>query len=60
MKGPEAVGVRRQAEEGCRWPSHRGSCPTSRQLDEWQRAGVWEKLHALLLAELTAAGELAT
>ena len=41
-------------------PSHRGSCPTSRQLDQWQRAGVWEKLHALLLAELTAAGELAT
>ena len=59
MKGPEAVGIRRQAEEGCRWPSRHGSCPTSRQLDEWQRAGVWEKLHALLLAELTAAGELA-
>jgi transposase len=29
-----------------------------RRLDEWQRAGVWEKLHALLLAELRAAGEL--
>lgn len=29
-----------------------------RRLDEWQRAGVWERLHALLLAELQAAGEL--
>src|SRR3954469_6422452 len=29
-----------------------------RRLDEWQRAGVWERLHALLLAKLRAAGEL--
>jgi transposase len=29
-----------------------------RRLDEWQRAGVWERLHALLLAELRAGGEL--
>jgi transposase len=29
-----------------------------RRLCEWQEAGVWEKLHALLLAELHAAGEL--
>jgi transposase len=29
-----------------------------RRLDEWQRAGVWEKLHAELLARLRAAGEL--
>ena len=29
-----------------------------RRLDEWQRAGLWEKLHALLLAELHSAGEL--
>ena len=29
-----------------------------RRLDEWQRAGVWERLHALLLAELHAAGAL--
>ena len=29
-----------------------------RRLDEWQRAGVWERLHALLLAELPAGGEL--
>src|SRR5215213_2327251 len=29
-----------------------------RRLDEWQRAGVWEELHALLLSRLRAAGEL--
>ncbi len=29
-----------------------------RRLDEWQRAKVWERLHAFLLAELRAAGEL--
>src|SRR5215210_7595510 len=29
-----------------------------RRLDEWQRAGVWQQLHARLLAELHAAGEL--
>jgi len=29
-----------------------------RRLDEWQRAGVWTRLHALLLARLHAAGEL--
>ena len=29
-----------------------------RRLDEWQRAGVWERLHELLLARLRAAGEL--
>jgi transposase len=29
-----------------------------RRLDEWQRAGVWEALHALLLARLRAAGEI--
>src|SRR4051794_27854804 len=29
-----------------------------RRLDEWQQARVWERLHALLLAELRAAGEL--
>ena len=29
-----------------------------RRLDEWQQAGVWERLHALLLAKLQAAGEL--
>ena len=29
-----------------------------RRLDEWQQAGVWERLHALLLARLRAAGEI--
>jgi transposase len=29
-----------------------------RRLDEWQQAGVWERLHAVLLARLRAAGEL--
>jgi transposase len=29
-----------------------------RRLDEWQKAGVWEKLHERLLAELRAAGEI--
>ena len=28
------------------------------RLREWQQAGVWERLHQLLLAELRAAGEL--
>ena len=27
-------------------------------MDEWQRAGVWERLHERLLAELRAAGEI--
>jgi transposase len=29
-----------------------------RRLDEWQRAGVWERLHVLLLDRLRAAGEI--
>ena len=29
-----------------------------RRLDEWQWAGVWDELHALLLARLRAAGEI--
>lgn len=29
-----------------------------RRLDEWQQAGVWAQLHALLLVRLRAAGEL--
>lgn len=29
-----------------------------RRLDEWQQAGVWEKLHGLLLDRLRAAGEI--
>lgn len=27
-----------------------------RRLDQWQKAGVWERLHEVLLAELHAAG----
>jgi transposase len=29
-----------------------------RRLEEWQQAGVWEKLHALLLARLRSAGQI--
>jgi len=29
-----------------------------KRLDAWQRAGVWERLHAVLLAELHQAGAL--
>jgi transposase len=29
-----------------------------RRLRDWQQAGVWERLHEVLLAELHAAGEL--
>jgi transposase len=29
-----------------------------RRLDEWQQAGVWERLHELLLAKLRAAGAI--
>jgi transposase len=29
-----------------------------RRLDEWQRAGVWDQLHAVLLARLRAADQL--
>jgi transposase len=29
-----------------------------RRMVEWQEAGVWEKLHGLLLAKLRAAGEI--
>ncbi len=29
-----------------------------RRLEEWQRAGVWERLHAVLLTRLRAAGEI--
>ena len=35
-----------------------GGSTCHRRMDQWQRAGVWERLHALLLAELRAAGEL--
>jgi len=29
-----------------------------RRLDEWQKAGVWDRLHQLLLTRLRAAGEI--
>ena len=29
-----------------------------RRLEEWQRAGVWDNLHALLLARLRSAGQI--
>lgn len=29
-----------------------------RRLEEWQQAGVWERLHQLLLTRLRAAGEI--
>ena len=35
-----------------------GGSTCYRRLDEWQRAGVWERLHELLLTELRAAGEI--
>ncbi|RDI74855.1 Bacterial sugar transferase [Gaiella occulta] len=42
-----AVGARVGPGETCR-----------RRLDEWQAAGVWDKLHELLLARLQQAGEI--
>src|ERR671937_856769 len=35
-----------------------GGSTCYRRMVEWQRAGVWERLHELLLAELRAAGEV--
>jgi transposase len=35
-----------------------GGSTCHRRMDEWQKAGVWERLHELLLAELGAAGEI--
>jgi transposase len=35
-----------------------GGSTCYRRMDEWQRAGVWEKLHHALLTELHSAGEL--
>jgi transposase len=35
-----------------------GGSTCHRRMDEWQRAGVWERLHELLLADLRAAGEI--
>jgi transposase len=35
-----------------------GGSTCYRRLNDWQRAGVWERLHAQLLSELRAAGEI--
>ena len=35
-----------------------GGSTCYRRMVEWQQAGVWERLHAQLLSELRAAGEL--
>jgi transposase len=35
-----------------------GGSTCHRRMDEWQRAGIWERLHEVLLAELRAAGEI--
>jgi transposase len=35
-----------------------GGSTCHRRMDEWQRAGVWDRLHELLLGELRAAGEI--
>ena len=34
-----------------------GGSTCHRRMDQWQQAGVWERLHPVLLAELRAAGE---
>ncbi|MGW7102759.1 hypothetical protein [Streptomyces sp. NPDC054838] len=40
--------------------AHRGHHGTTNSLDhdEWQQAGVFDRLHRILLSELNAAGEL--
>jgi transposase len=35
-----------------------GGSTCHRRMDEWQRAGVWDRLHEVLRAELRAAGEI--
>ena len=42
------------------FPCEMGCCGMTlwNRLDEWRRAGVWQRLHELLLAELRAAGEI--
>ena len=43
-------------ERRYRYPGRKRLC--WRRLDEWQRAGVWERLHATLLSALRAKGEI--
>jgi transposase len=42
------------------FPQEMGCCGMTlwNRLDEWRRAGVWEKLHRLLLDKLRGAGEI--
>ena len=42
------------------FPCEMGCCGMTlwNRLDEWRRAGVWQRLHELLLAKLRAAGEI--
>src|SRR3989442_8666051 len=35
-----------------------GGSTCYRRMDAWQRAGVWERLHEVLLAELRTCGEI--
>ena len=35
-----------------------GGSTCHRRMDQWQRAGVWERLHEVLLSELRAVGEI--
>jgi len=42
------------------FPQEMGCCGMTlwNRLDEWRRAGVWQRLHELLLAKLREAGEI--
>jgi transposase len=71
LSGPQA-GTGRQALQGILFVLHTGiawrhlplelgfgsGSTCYRRMAAWQQAGVWERLHTLLLAELRAAGEL--
>ncbi len=49
---------------GCQWamvPVSETGCSGKtawRRMDEWDRSGVWDRLHESLLAELNASGEI--
>ena len=61
---PLLAGILFVLHTGIAWRHRRGNSASAlgvtcwRRLDEWQRAGVWEQLHALLLTRLHAAGEV--
>jgi transposase len=57
------IGILFVLKTGIPWedfPCEMGCCGMTlwNRLDEWRRAGVWQKLHELLLAKLRAAGEI--